>query len=463
MTEGAEGPPDGRRAERAREVGARLASAGVGAVALAMVDNAGVTRVKCVPVSRLEEAARSGIGLSTVFSVFLVDDFITSAPGLEGPSGDLRLMLDPDACVPLAAQPGWAWAPVDQYDQEGRVWPACGRSFLRRMVEALSRRGLELSGAFEVEWFLGRMDEPDPVPAHRGPGYSAIALTPHSDLARDLAEALDAEGLGVQQIHPEYSPGQFEVSVARRDAVGAADANLLVRQTIRGVAHRHGLAASFAPVVMAGAVGNGAHVHLSLWDGEGRNAFVGGRGPLGMTEQGEAFVAGILAELPALTAVTCPSMVSYLRLRPHNWAGAYACWGPENREAAVRFVAGMAGGRATSTNIEVKSVDAAGNPYLVLGSIIAAGLAGIEAGLSLPEPTTADPGALPDDERERLGIERLPSSLEEAIARLEKSVVLRSAMGDFLFEAFLATRKAELERFRGADEVELVRTHRWRY
>ncbi len=459
------------RASRARTAGRALADTGVGAVALAMVDNAGVTRVKCVPVARLEDAARFGIGLSTVFAVFIVDDAITSALGVEGPSGDMRLVPDPDATVALAAMPGWAWAPVDQYDQEGGIWPGCGRSYLRRMAEGLARRGIDLRAAFEVEFFLGHRgergpglaEEPDPVAAHHGPGYSAIVLTKHQGFGLDLIRALESQGTGIQQFHPEYSTGQFEVSIPPRDAIGAADTNLLLRQTIRSVAHNHGLDASFSPVIWPGLVGNGCHLHFSLWDKRGRNLFAGGRGPEGMTRQAESFTAGVLAELPALVAVTCPSVPSYLRLQPHRWAGAFTCWGRENREAALRFITGMVGSRDTATNMELKSIDGAGNPYLVLGSVIAAGLSGLERRLQLPKPTTDDPASLPAKVKKAMGIRRLPASLGEAIEELERSSVLREAMGDLLFESFLATRRAELDKYGDMDDEAAVRAHRWRY
>lgn len=452
-------------AGRAKAVARSLSQSGVEAVALAMVDNAGVTRVKCIPISRLEHAARFGVGLSTVFSVFLVNDDITSSPGLGGPSGDLRLVPDPGACVALAAMPGWAWAPVDQYQQDGTIWPACGRSFLRRMSEALAGAKLELRGAFELEFFLGRRadDEADPVSAHTGPGYSAVVLSRHADLALELIRALESQGVGILQFHPEYSTGQFEVSVPHTDAVGAADTSLLVRQTVRALARRYGMDASFAPVVFPGLVGNGAHVHFSLWDRGGKNIFAGGRGPEGMTRRGESFLAGVLAELPALTAVNCPSVVSYLRLQPHRWAGAYACWGPENREAALRFVTGMVGDRPGSTNMELKAIDGAANPYLVVGSVIAAGISGMERGLELPPPTTDDPSTYSAGRLRSLGIRRLPASLGEAIAAIERSAVLRSAMGDFLFDAFVATRRGELKAYAEMDDEAAVRAHRWRY
>ena len=445
----------------------RLAAAGVEIVALAMVDNAGVTLVKCVPLHRFEEAVRFGIGLSPVFSVFLVDDSITSSPHLGGPTGDTRLMPDPAAAMPLAASPGWALAPVDQLDQEGAPYPACARTFARTMLERLASFGLELRGAYEMEFFLGHRTsgagDEDPHPAHPGPAYSAIALAEVEPFATVLIGALEEQGTGVMQFHPEYSTGQLELSVPHGTGIAVADTNLVLRHTVRAAARSHGLVASFAPVVFAGLVGNGAHVHLSLWNKRGRNVFNGGRGPEGMTREAEAFTAGVLDALPALTAVTAPSVASYQRLQPHRWSGPWAVWGRENREAALRFVTGMVGSRPEAANLELKSMDAAANPYLALGSIVAAGIDGLEREMALPEPVLDDPASIPATRRRALGIRQLPSSLGAAIRELERSSLIRNAMGDVLFDAFLATRRGELAVFGGMDPAEMVRAHRWRY
>ena len=433
-----------------------------------MVDNAGVTLVKCVPLHRFQEAVRFGVGLSPVFSVFLVDDQITSSRHIGGPTGDTRLMPDPAATVPLAASPGWALAPVDQLDQEGVAFPACARTFARGMLERLAGFGLELRGSYELEFFLGRRtigfdSEPDPVPAHTGPAYSAIVLADVEPFATALIRALEQQGTGVMQFHPEYSTGQLEVSVPHRAGIAIADTNLVLRHTIRAVARSQGLAASFAPVVFAGLVGNGAHLHLSLWTRRGRNLFHGGRGPEGMTREAEAFAAGVLASMPALTAVTAPSVASYQRLQPHRWSGPWACWGRENREAALRFVTGMVGSRAQAANLEVKAMDCAANPYLALGAIVAAGIDGLERELELPEPVTDDPASIPASRRRSLGIRQLPSSLGAAIRELERSSLLRTAMGDVLFDAFVATRRGERAAYEGIDPEAMVRAHRWRY
>jgi glutamine synthetase len=451
-----------RRAEKARKLIKSLSAQGVRAVAFSQVDNTGVTRVKTVPVSLLERAVKYGIGMSPVFEVFMVNDSITSSDEVSGPVGDLRLMPDPWALKVLAAQPGWAWAPVDKYTQEGEVYPGCQRTFAKRQAARAAEAGIELRMAFELEWFQASADSEVERPIHAGPAYGLPVLATISDYARDLIAALEEEGVGVDQFHPEYAMGQLEVSVAPADPVGAADTTVLVRQTIRAMAATHGMRASFSPVVIAGHVGNGGHVHFSLWR-DGVNLFAGGRGPHGMTETGEAFVAGVLAELPALVAVGCPSVPSYLRLIPSHWAGAFACWGRENREAAIRFVTGMVGSRDTAANTEVKCFDQSANPYLVTGALIAAGLAGVERDLRLPEEVTVDPGDFSDEELARRGIQRLPQSLEEALSHFEKSDVQRDAMGPMLFGPFAAVRRAEAEAFAGQEPEDIVAAHRWRY
>lgn len=434
-----------------------------------MVDNAGVTLVKAIPLRRFEEVVRFGVGLSPVFTVFLMDDQITSSPHIGGPTGDTRLMPDPAGTVALAASPGWALAPVDQLDQEGEEYPGCPRTFARTTLERLATFGLEARGAFELEFFLGRRQPPgseieaDPPPAHAGPAYSAIALADVEPFATALIRALEEQGTGVMQFHPEYSTGQLEISVSHRPGIAIADTSLVVRHTIRAVARSQGFAPSFAPVVFAGLVGNGAHLHLSLWNRRGRNVFHGGRGPEGMSREGEAFAAGILESLPALTAIMCPAVVSYQRLQPHRWSGPWACWGRENREAALRFVTGMVGSRAEAANLEVKAMDGAANPYLALGAIVAAGIDGLDRELSLPEPVLDDPASLSASRRRELGVRQLPSSLGAAIRELERSSVLRGAMGDVLFESFLATRRGEREAYEGTEPADAVRAHRWRY
>lgn len=444
-----------RRAERARGQAQRLAAQGVAAVALTWVDNGGVTRVKAVPTPALAQAAAWGVGATPVFDFFLPDDSITGGRYSGGPTGDLRLLPDLDRLVPLAAQPGWAWAPVDRWTQAGERHPRCTRALLIRLTAELADLGLSARAAIEVEWVLDRGTGAAPVPAAAGPAYGMARIVECSDVGADLLRALAAQGVEVVQFHPEYAPGQFEVSVAAESPVGAADTSVLVRATIRAVAARHGLRVSFAPSVVAGQVGNGGHVHLSFAQ-EGRTVMSGGPGPAGLTDTGEHAVAGILERLPALLAVGAPGVASYLRLVPSHWAGVFACWGVENREAAVRFVPGSVG-EPEAANVEVKCVDLAADPYLLLAALLACATAGCRDRARLPEPVAADPATLPADARPA----RLPRTLDEALAAFVGDDVLRAAFGPELHDTLVAVRRAEIARFAGSSPDEIVAASRW--
>lgn len=443
-------------AARASELSVRLQSRGVRAVALTWVDNAGVTRVKAVPTGRLGYAAEFGIGMSPVFDVFLVDDSITTSRHIGGPVGDLRLYPDLDKLTPLAGQPGWAWAPVDRLTQQGQPHPACQRTFARNMTERAADAGLEMRMAFEVEWFVGEDEADGLTPGCTGPAYGMTRVVELSAYLRDLLEALAEQDVPVDQFHPEYAPGQLELSAAAADPVTAADRLVLVRQTIRAVSAQHGLRASFAPVVVAGTVGNGCHLHFSLW-AEGRNLFAGGDRPHGLTSRGESALAGLLAHLPALCAIGAPSVASYLRLVPQHWAGPWLCWGLENREAALRLVTGTTGSEASAANAELKCFDGSANPYLLAGAIAAVASSTVDEGLRLPAEVTVDPATLPLAEQPP----RLPLVLSESADRLETDAILREALGEPLIEAILAVRRAEVELFKGRPEEDIVAATRW--
>ena len=440
----------------------RLTDDGVSMVAFCWVDNAGITRVKAIPTGRLDRAAGWGIGMSPVFDVFVVDDSITTSKHIGGPAGDLRLVPDVSRLTPLAAQPGWAWVPVDRYTQEGAPYIGCSRAFARRMAARAAAQGLTARVTFEIEWAVGTDADGTFIPACEGPGYGMTRVIELSDYSREVVEALEQEGIIVDQFHPEYAAGQLEISVAPKDPVGAADDSVLVRQTIRAVSQRHGLQASFAPSVVAGGVGNGGHVHVSLWR-DGRNLMAGGPRRYGMTADGEAFAAGVLAALPALVGVGSPSVASYLRLVPSHWAGAYQVWGKENREAALRLVTGSSGEQDVRANLEVKCFDLAANPYLAIGAVLATGLDGIAAAEVLPAETEGDPVGLSEAELAERGARRLPQSLGESVSALEDSATLREAMGEPMFEAFLAVRRAEIALFAEASPAEVVRRTRWRW
>ncbi|HEY2271451.1 MAG TPA: glutamine synthetase family protein [Jatrophihabitantaceae bacterium] len=448
------------QAETARKARTDLADRGVVGVATTWVDNCGVTRVKAVPLAKLDSAARWGIGASPVFDAFLPDDTIVAGRVAGGPVGDLRLHPDLSRVTVLAAQPGWAWAPALRYRQDGTVHPQDQRAKAIEAAAALADAGYTAKMAFEVEWAVSTTT-PQFTPAATGPAYGYTRLVEQSDYLREVLVALDAEGVSVDQIHPEYAAGQYEISMAAEDPVGAADTLVLVRETIRALSLQRGLYASFSPKVLAEGVGNGGHVHLSLWRGE-QNIFTGSSGQYGMSAEAESFAAGVLAHLPALLAVGAGAPASYLRLIPSHWAGVFQVWGLENREAALRLVTGSPG-NAGAANLEVKAFDLSGNPYLVVAGLIAAGLDGVRSGSSLCEPVNVDPASLTDSERASRDIVPLPTSLAAATDAFEADDVLAAAFGEALATTIVDLRRYEVERSAGASPDELADAARWKY
>jgi glutamine synthetase len=272
------------------------------------------------------------------------------------------------------------------------------------------------------------------------------------------------QGLEVDQYYPELGHGQQELSIRHAPALAAADRQVFYRDTVRNVAYQHGLYASLAPKPFPDQAGNGAHLHFSLWNKAGkRNLMYDPNDPYGMSTLGYQFLAGVLAHLPALLAITCPTYNSYRRLQPHFWSSAYTAWGPDNREAAIRIPSQYRSDRAGSTNAELKPCDASSNPYLALGGLLAAGLDGVQRQLTLGEPTLIDPGNYSDEERASRGIQRLPTTLQEALDNLEQDTTLMEALGPLLSRSYLGVKRLEWESFSNEDIAYEMKHHFWKF
>jgi glutamine synthetase len=436
-----------------------LAMAGIAGVTIAWADNNGIPRSRTVPVGRLADVAERGVGITTLFAVFDTHDAITFAhEGLATPSGDARLVPVLDRLRPLAGQPAFAWVPGRQLAADGSPWPYDQRGALEAQVRRAAELGLEVRAGYELEFFVGRGVE-DLEPAHRGPAYSPHALLEIDEFIAQLMSDFDSNALEIGQIHAEYGLAQVELSLAASDPVSAADDQLLARQTIHAAAHAHGLRVSFAPLITAEGVGNGFHIHSSMWR-RGENLLAGDSTP---GPQGAAYIAGLLRDLPAITAVTAPSVPSLTRLRPGYFASAYAFWGVENREAALRYVPSSELLGTSHANVELKPSDASANPYLALAVLIAAGLAGFEEGLALPASVEEDPGSWTEDDRQRAGISRLPSTPAEQEEALLGNERVRRALGDPLLGAFAAVRRTDAEWAAARPLEEIIAAHLWRY
>src|SRR4249919_381785 len=320
------------------------------------------------------------------------------------------------------------------------------------MTAWLEKRGLALEVAFENEFSLATRSEDGFTPVDSSLCFSTIGMTASQAYVDDLVDALDEQAIVLEQYYAELGHGQQEISTAHAPGQRAADEQVLVRETIRGVAAQHGLVASLAPKPWPDGAGNGAHLHFSLWEGE-RNRFHDASRADCLSDEARSFVAGLLEHLPGLCGLTAPSFNSYRRIVPHYWAGAFTCWGHDNREAPVRVPSVFRGSEEASTNVELKSADASANPYLALGGLIAAGLDGIERGLEPPEPVQVDPATIDEAEREARGIHRLPATQEQALDALAADDVLMAALGPVLAESYLAVRRSEWAVYSEEDET----------
>ena len=322
---------------------------------------------------------------------------------------------------------------ADLVRPDGSPWEACPRTFLKQAIAELAGEGYAMQAAFEPEFTIGRRESspagpsiPDRlIPLDDSLCYSATGFHLAHDFAMELVEALEAQGLVVEHYYPELGHGQHEMSIRHAEALRAADNHVLYRETVRGVAFRHGLWASLAPKPIPDQAGNGTHLHASLTELTRTASRAGGTcsptPPTGTAcpRLGYHFIGGLLAHLPALVALTCASVNSYRRLAPQMWSSAYTCYGMDNREAAIRICSPLRGDTESSVNLELKPSDSSANPYLALGAFIHAGLDGIRGKLDPGEAMNVDPATLTEAERAAAGAHRLPASLAAALDALE--------------------------------------------
>jgi glutamine synthetase len=435
--------------EELADLTAALGDRGVELVAGSVVDMAGVTRAKYVPVSRLAAFHRSGMGASPSWSVFCVDSGIAFTPRL-GVTGDLRIRIDPSEV--RVVEPGIGWAPGSFHEQDGTPSEMCPRSLLTRTA-ARVESGLGLSSLVGIELECTMLSE-DGGHASAAPWspYGLRTSLEHAAFLTDLARTAELAGLEIEQIHTEYGHDQLEISLAPATPVAAADSVILSRIVLGRAAARHGLRISFSPVPFAGESGNGAHLHLSLQGPDGP-VFSGGSGPRGMTEAGAQATAGILEGLPGLLAVYAGSVLSSARLTPGNWAGAALCWGLENREAALRFIAGTPG-NPHGANLELKIVDPSANPYLAVAAMLGSAENGILKELVLPAEMTVDPAS------SGVELQPLPDSQVAAIEAMEASELAASVLGVPIVEGVAAVRRHEATAYGALPPAEIAQALR---
>ncbi|MBR7744035.1 type I glutamate--ammonia ligase [Phycicoccus sp. BSK3Z-2] len=323
------------------------------------------------------------------------------------------------------------------------------RHVLQRTLSRASDLGFTFYTHPEIEFFLLKQGwvpgaSPEPIDTS---GY--FDHTPHgssADFRRAAITMLETMGISVEFSHHEAAPGQNEIDLRYADALTTADNIMTFRTVVKEVALEQGIYATFMPKPFAEHAGSGMHTHMSLFEGDA-NAFHEPGAPYQLSKVGRQFIAGLLRHGAECAAVTNQYVNSYKRLWGGGEAPAHLTWGHNNRSALVR-VPMYKPDKGQSTRVEVRSIDAACNPYLTFAVMLAAGLKGVEEGYELPPEAEDDVWSLTDGERRAMGIESMPASLLEAIEIMEDSELLAQTLGEHTFDFFLRNKRAEWADYR---------------
>jgi glutamine synthetase len=323
------------------------------------------------------------------------------------------------------------------------------RHVLKRTLGQAADQGFTFYTHPEIEFYLLRtMPEQgeEPVPVDRSGYFDHTAQSKGSDFRREAITMLESMGISVEFSHHEGGPGQQEIDLRYADALSTADNIMTFRTVVREVALGQGIWASFMPKPFTTHPGSGMHTHVSLFEGD-RNAFFEAGAEYQLSKTGRAFIAGVLTHAAEITCVTNQWVNSYKRLLGGGEAPSYICWGHNNRSAMVR-VPMYKPNKGQSTRIELRTIDAACNPYLAFAVVLAAGMKGITEGYELPPEAEDDVWSLSEKERKALGIEPLPRSLYDAINVAERSELLAETLGEHVYDYFLRNKRREWEEYR---------------
>ncbi len=395
-------------------------------------------------LGKLKSVAISPVELETAFAEGVHFD----GSAIDGFSRvqESDVLAKPDATtfelLPWADQGGTARMFCDIFDHAGHPHDGDPRHVLRRNLGKASESGYAFFVAPEMEFFYFADGEPSHAPTllDSGSYFDLTTSDVASDLRRETISVLETMGIPVEYSFHEDSPSQHEIDLRYTDAMTMADQVMTFRLVVRELALERGRFASFMPKPLEGMQGSGMHLHLSLFDEE-RNAFHDD-GELGMSTVGQQFMAGLLQHAPEITAVTNQLVNSYKRLVVGYEAPVWVSWAHNNRSALVRVPVTRAD-KPSSTRIEYRSPDPSCNPYLAFSVILAAGMRGIEQGYELPPETTHNIFELTDEEMTKLDVEPLPQSLSDALDVMERSELVRNALGEHIFEWFLRNKRSE--------------------
>jgi len=424
------------------EILARAAEERVDFVNMQFTDVMGIVKSVTMPVAELEDALTNGVW----FDGSAIDGFTRVA------ESDMFLLPDRATFVVIPwERSGHSTARLicDVHRPNGEPFNGDPRGVLKRQLARLAALGFGFYIGPELEFFLFRKegDHVAPLPHDRA-GYFDVSTDLASDVRKDMVLALSEMGIIVEQAHHEVAIGQHEIDFRFAEALQTADQAITFKYTLKAIAQRHGLHATFMPKPLEGVNGSGMHTHLSLYYlDSGVNAFVDSSDPYGLSPIARQFMAGLLHHARGMSAVFAPIVNSYRRLVPGFEAPVYIGWANSNRSALIRVPA-VRPHKRQSTRIELRCPDPSCNPYLTFAVMLACGLDGMERDLPLPEPVEENLYHLTEEDLARRNVGVLPATLGEAVQMMQQDPVVRAALGEHVFHHLADAQKQEWDAFR---------------
>ncbi|MBA1335330.1 MAG: Glutamine synthetase type I [Firmicutes bacterium] len=406
---------------------------------LQFTDILGVMKNVSITIEQLEKALDNEI----MFDGSSIDGFVRIE------ESDMYLRPDPSTfqVFPWATQVREARLICDVYTKDGEPFSGCPRNTLKRVLAEAKEMGYTMNVGPECEFFLFHTDETGKpsLETQDNAGYFDLAPVDLGESARrDMVFTLKEMGFEIEASHHEVAPGQHEIDFKYDDALTTADNIMTFKMAVRIIAQRHGLHATFMPKPVFGINGSGMHTNMSLATLDGNNAFYDENDPLQLSKVAYYFLGGVLKHARSFAAITNPTVNSYKRLVPGYEAPVYVAWSAANRSPLVRIPAK----RGNSTRLELRNPDPSSNPYLALAVILKAGLDGISNQIDPPEPVNSNIYHMDQPDREEKGILSLPSNLYEALKELSRNNLIKSALGDHVYNRFVEAAMIEWNEYR---------------
>jgi len=408
-------------------------------IRLWFTDILGMLKSFAITVEELEGALEQGMGFdgSSIQGFARIDE------------SDMVALPDPDTFQLLPWRPKEHRAVArmfcDILKPGGEPFQGDPRHVLKRNLKRAAEMGYTFYVGPELEYFYFRDSKGTEI-LDEGGYFDMTPLDVATDLRRETVLTLEEMGIGVEYSHHEVATSQHEIDMRYTDALTMADSVMTYRLVVKQIALQHGVYATFMPKPVFGINGSGMHVHQSLFQGD-TNAFFDKDDEYHLSETAKHYIAGLLKHAPEITSVTSQWVNSYKRLVPGYEAPVYLSWARRNRADLIR-VPEYQPGKEKATRIEFRSPDPACNPYLAFSVMLAAGLEGIEKEYQVPDPVEENVYEMTEEERQKRGIGTLPASLWEATQLTAKSEVVRRALGDHVFEAFIKNKKIEWDQYR---------------